>query len=81
MLDFVREALVLSLKIALPILGSGVVIGLAVSIFQSITSIQEQTLTFVPKIFGMILITIFLLSWIALRLSEYTAMMLSFEPF
>ncbi len=80
MLDFVRTALILSLKIALPILGSGVAIGLVISIFQSITSIQEQTLTFVPKIFCMLLVTIFLLSWIAARLGEYCAAMLSLEP-
>jgi flagellar biosynthetic protein FliQ len=80
MLDFVRTALILALKIALPILGSGVAIGLVISIFQSITSIQEQTLTFVPKIFCMILVTIFLLSWIAARLAEYCAAMLSLEP-
>jgi len=81
MLDFVRTALILALKIALPILGSGVAIGLVISIFQSITSIQEQTLTFVPKIFCMIIVTIFLLSWIAARLAEYSAAMLSLEPF
>ena len=80
MLVFVRDALVLSLKIAVPILGAGVVIGLTISIIQSITSIQEQTLSFVPKIVGMILVTIFLLSWIAMRLGEYCAAMLSLEP-
>ena len=81
MLDHVRQALILALKIAVPILGSGVAIGLVISIFQSITSIQEQTLTFVPKIIGMIIVTIMLLSWIAMRLGEYCAAMFSFEPF
>lgn len=81
MLDHVRQALILALKIATPILSAGVVIGLIISIFQSITSIQEQTLSFVPKIIGMILVTILLLSWIVGRLGEYTAMMLSLEPF
>jgi len=81
MLEHVRHALILALKIALPILGSGVTIGLIISIFQSITSIQEQTLTFVPKIIGMIVVTIILLSWIAARLGEYCAAMLSLEPF
>ncbi len=80
MLEHVRQALILALKIAVPILGAGVVIGLTISIFQSITSIQEQTLTFVPKIIGMILVTILLLSWIAARLSEYCAAMFSMEP-
>jgi len=81
MLEHVRQALILALQIALPILGAGVTIGLIISIFQSITSIQEQTLTFVPKIIGMILVTVLLLSWITARLGEYCAAMLSLEPF
>ncbi len=67
----VRETLLAALKIAAPVLLSGVVIGLLVSLFQSITSIQDQTLTFVPKIASMILVAAFLLPWIALRLTEY----------
>ena len=43
-------ALELALKIGLPLLLAGLVVGLAVSIFQAVTQIQEQTLTFIPKI-------------------------------
>jgi len=71
LLDVVRQALLLALKIAAPILGAGVAIGLIIAIFQSVTSIQEQTLTFVPKIFGMIAVAILLISWIAHRIGQF----------
>ena len=48
--DFAREAIYTTIIAALPLLLTALVIGLAVSIFQTITSIQEQTLAFVPKI-------------------------------
>lgn len=69
----VREALIVFLKIAAPILGAGIVIGLFVSILQSVTSIQEQALTLVPKIVTMVVIAIILLPWIALRIAEFAA--------
>ncbi len=48
--DMAQEALFLIIKTAMPVLLVSLIIGLAVSIFQTVTSIQEQTLTFVPKI-------------------------------
>lgn len=75
LVDTVREALIVTLKIAMPILASGVVVGLVISIVQSITSIQEQTLTFVPKILVMLLVAMLLIPWIIRRLLEFTAYM------
>jgi flagellar biosynthetic protein FliQ len=69
----VRETLLAALKIAAPVLMAGVAVGLLVSLVQSVTSIQDQTLTFVPKITAMILVAAFLLPWIALRLAEFAA--------
>jgi flagellar biosynthesis protein FliQ len=71
LVDAVRFALMTAIKIAAPMLAAGVAIGLVISIFQSITSIQDQTLTFVPKIFGMIAVAVLLLSWIAARLAAF----------
>ncbi len=71
----VRDTLILVLKISAPILLAGVVIGLLISLFQSITSIQDQTLTFVPKITVMVVVAALLLPWIIGRLVEYTAEM------
>lgn len=71
----VREMLLLMLKIAAPILGAGVCIGLLVSLVQSVTSIQDQTLTFVPKIFVMVLVAVMLIPWIAQGLIGFAAEM------
>lgn len=75
--ELVRVMLLITLKIAAPILLAGVVVGLVISLFQSITSVQEQTLTFVPKIAAMLLVAALLLPWIVQRLVEFTVEMLS----
>jgi flagellar biosynthetic protein FliQ len=49
-LDLARNAIVTGLMLTVPILGVSLIVGLVISIFQAVTSIQEQTLTFVPKI-------------------------------
>ncbi|RMH13439.1 MAG: flagellar biosynthetic protein FliQ [Planctomycetota bacterium] len=67
----VRETLLTVLKIAAPILLAGMTIGLLISLIQSVTSIQDQTLTFVPKISIMILVAAFLLPWVAGQLVEF----------
>lgn len=69
----VRDTLFLVLKVGAPILLAGVVVGLVISLIQSVTSIQDQTLTFVPKIAIMILVAAFLLPWMITRLVEYAA--------
>lgn len=71
-----RDMLIITLKIAAPILIAGVLVGLIVSIFQSVTSIQDQTVTFVPKIVVMMVVAAILLPWIAQRLIEYAAELL-----
>lgn len=76
MIFIVRDTLITVLKISAPILLAGMAIGLIISLFQSVTSIQDQTLTFVPKIGVMVLVAAALLPWIALRLYEFTTEML-----
>lgn len=75
LVDTVRDALIVTMKIALPILAAGVIVGLLISIVQSITSIQEQTLTFVPKILVMLIVAVLLIPWIVQRLMEFAAHM------
>ena len=60
------------LIIAAPLLLSALVVGLVVAILQATTSIQEQTLTFVPKIFTILLVLAFLGGWMFTSLREYT---------
>jgi flagellar biosynthetic protein FliQ len=67
----VRDALLITLKIAAPILAAGVLVGLIVSVVQSVTSIQDQTITFVPKIVVMVIVAALLLPWVAQRLGEF----------
>lgn len=67
----VRETLIAVLTIAAPILLAGMAIGLLISLFQSVTSIQDQTLTFVPKISIMIIVAAMLLPWVAQHLVEF----------
>lgn len=71
-LDIMREALMMIIKASLPILLTGLVVGLVVSIFQTATSIQEQTLAFVPKIIAVFMAIIIFGSWIMHQLTNYT---------
>ncbi|HBS29554.1 MAG TPA: flagellar biosynthetic protein FliQ [Phycisphaerales bacterium] len=73
--DLVKQALLIALKIATPVLLSGILIGLVIAILQSVTSIQEQSLTLVPKIFAMTLVAAALLPWIIGRLADFSAEM------
>jgi flagellar biosynthesis protein FliQ len=77
MVFLVRETLLITLKIAAPILGAGVVIGLTISVIQSVTSIQDQTLTFVPKIVAMVLVGAMLIPWIVAQIVQYAAELLT----
>jgi len=71
-IDLSREALIITLIVAGPIMAIGLLVGLAVSIFQAVTQLQEQTLSFVPKIVGMGVAAAFFLPWFTARLVEYT---------
>ncbi len=67
----VQEALFVIIKASAPALIVSLVIGLLVSIFQTVTSIQEQTLTFVPKILGIFLAIIVLGHWMLNLMIDY----------
>ena len=70
--EMIRDGLYLILKCSLPVLLVSMVIGLIVSILQTITSIQEQTLTVVPKIVGIFLTLMILGNWIMTNIVDYT---------
>ena len=72
MLYLAREAMTTALVVGGPILGVGLVVGLLVSIFQAMTQIQEQTLTFIPKVVATGLILLLLGSWMLNILTSYT---------
>lgn len=66
-----NQALYLIIKTSAPVLLVSLVIGLTVSIFQTVTSIQEQTLTFVPKIIGVFLAIMLLGGWMLNNMSDF----------
>lgn len=70
-LDIARDALFLIIKVSAPLLLVSLIIGLIVSIFQTVTSIQEQTLTFVPKIVAVFLGMVLMGGWMMEQLSNY----------
>lgn len=67
-----KEAIKLSLLLSFPLLFTALIIGLAISIFQAVTQIQEMTLTFVPKILAMALVLFFSLPWLIKKLVNFT---------
>lgn len=69
--DMMQEGLLVVLKTAAPPLIVSLIIGLAISIFQTVTSIQEQTLTFVPKIVGMFVCLMILGHWMLNNMTTY----------
>ena len=60
------------MMIALPLLLTGMAVGLSVSLFQAVTSLQEQTLTFVPKALAVSTLLFFIMPWIVRTLMDYT---------
>ena len=70
--DVMIESIRLAFMISLPLIGSGMVVGLIISIFQAATSIQEQTLTFVPKIIIILIVLVIFGNWIKESLVEFT---------
>ena len=75
--DLVRQALYLALIISAPMLLIGMAVGIVISLFQAVTQIQEQTLTFVPKIAAMIVAAVVLMPWIGQQLLDYASHMFS----
>ena len=73
--ELLRETLILTLVIAAPMLLIGMVVGIIISIVQAVTQIQEQTLTFVPKIAAMFAAAVMLMPWIGQRLLDYASNM------
>ena len=67
-----RGGILQVLMMAAPLLLSALTVGLTVAILQATTSIQEQTLTFVPKVFTILLMLAFLGGWMFTNLAEYT---------
>ncbi len=79
-IDIGQLALITFLKIAGPILIASMIMGIVVSLFQSMTQINEMSLTFVPKIITVLVTTVIFLPWIVTILTKFTREMLFIIP-
>jgi flagellar biosynthetic protein FliQ len=78
--ELLKTMIYQALAIAAPILLTAMVIGLCISLFQAVTTISEQTLTFVPKALAVIGILLLLLPWIVRSLIEFTTSVIQKMP-
>lgn len=72
--------LMTALKLALPVLGVALLVGLLISLLQVVTSIQEMTLTFVPKILAVGAVFLVLGHWMLTTLANYSTALISSVP-
>jgi flagellar biosynthetic protein FliQ len=78
--ELLKTLMLQAVAVATPILVTAMVIGLAVSLFQSVTSIQEPTLAFVPKALGIVGLLIVLMPWILRTMIEFATAMIEKMP-
>ena len=72
-----NQAITTALTVAAPVLIVSMVVGLIISIFQAVTQIQEQTLTFVPKLLAIVVVFIILGPWMLQTIIEFIQTMLN----
>ncbi len=70
--DIMREALLVTLLMASPMLGFGLLVGLLISILQAVTQVNEMTLTFIPKIVAVVAAFALFLPWIIQIIMNFT---------
>ncbi len=78
--ELIKAMILQAAALAVPMLMTAMAIGLAVSLFQAVTSIQEQTLTFVPKMVGICVLTVILLPWMLRTTIEFTTSVIQKMP-
>ncbi len=79
-IELIKNMIFLAIKLAAPLLIVGMIVGLAISLFQTVTSIQEQTLSFVPKALAIISVLIVALPWMLRMLMEYALELIQKMP-
>jgi flagellar biosynthetic protein FliQ len=72
-ISLATQALSVTMKVALPLLLAGLIVGLVVSVFQAVTQIQEQTLTFIPKILATFAVLVIGGPWMLNQLLSYAS--------
>ncbi len=79
-LDLGRQALIISAKLALPILAVALVVGTVISLLQAVTQVQEMTLTFVPKVVAIAMVLMLSGGWMLNQLVEFTRRLYEAAP-
>ena len=79
--NFAQEAIKVTLFVSMPMLVLGLIVGVAISIFQAVTQIQEMTLTFVPKILIVLLALLVFSSWMLEQLMQFTVTTINQIPY
>ncbi len=74
------QALRMVLLLSLPMLAVALVVGVAISLFQAVTQIQEQTLTFVPKIVAVFLVMVLAAPWLVRTMVQFTRQLMESIP-
>ena len=74
------EMMGVTMKVAMPMLLAGLIVGLAVSVFQAVTQIQEQTLSFIPKILGLVAVIAIAGPWMLGTVVDWTTQLWSQIP-
>ncbi|NBC00487.1 MAG: flagellar biosynthesis protein FliQ [Bacteroidetes bacterium] len=77
-LYWVQEALYTAVLVAGPLLGVALLVGLGVALFQAVTSMQEMTISFIPKLIAMVLVLLVLASWMMQMLTDFTTAAFTF---
>ncbi|BCK00152.1 flagellar biosynthetic protein FliQ [Anaerocolumna chitinilytica] len=80
-IDIIREALWIIIKVSAPMLLVSLVVGLIISILQTITSIQEQTLTFVPKFIAIFLVIMLFGGWVMSETKDFFIELINNLPY
>lgn len=70
-IELVRQAVTMAFMLSLPVLAAALLMGLLISIGQAVTQLQDQTLSFVPKMIAMTLVLLYTLPWTLHLLMEY----------
>jgi flagellar biosynthetic protein FliQ len=78
--ELIRQALTVALLVSAPLLITSLAVGILVSLVQAVTQIQEQTLTFIPKLVAMAVVFILLLPWSLAQLIQYLVGVLQSFP-
>lgn len=80
-IEFAKQAIILTIYLSMPMLGLGLLAGLVVSVFQAVTQVQEMTLTFVPKIIAVFLGLLYAAPWMLEEMTSFTRRIIENIPY